>query len=304
MRRCLFFLVMAGLWPTGVLGKGLELRLVSEYVEHLPGEAMYVKVSIKNIADQPVILGQSPDWIRFLVYNSDLKPVARRGAVPTGDVFIVPARQVTERFFKLGPYFDISEPGRYVIQTHVHVRAWKMNIQANAVQVRVIRGVPVASLAQGISDPLNPNQPPEIRKYTLVRKRNDGRIHLYLRVEEEMGKNVYGVLPLGGMVSFARPEFYLDKAGHAHALFQNGSRNYLYCRVDPKGELLKRETHEIYRGKRPVFGLNDQGDLEVNGGRRVDSPSDIPRTKKPRVRAIEPLPSRPGKRPTRVAPLP
>lgn len=301
MRRCVLFLLGAWLSVGALLGKGLKIQLIAEFREYLPGEALHCKLRIKNISDQPVILGQHPDWIKFTVFDTDLKPVLRRDVPPPGDVFIVPGMRVTEKYFKLGPYFNLSEQGRYSIQAHVHVREWKQTIQANAVQVRVIQGLPIMSLSQGISDPLRKNQPPEIRKFTLVRKRNEGRIHLYLRVAEEEGKRVYNVLPLGGMVSFAKPEFYLDKSGRAHAMFQNGSRSYLYCVADISGNLLKRQTHEIYRSKRPAFALDDRGELVVRGGRRVADASDIPRSKRP-YRPLAPLPAkppspRPGKRP-------
>ena len=274
--------------------QGLQVVMVTEYREYLPNEPLNVRLSIKNISGEPVILGQDKDWIKFTIFDLDLKPVHHRGSVPAGEVFVVDDKNSVDKYFNIGPFFNLSDAGRYSIQAHIKVRRWKETISASAPAVRVVRGVSIMTLRQGIPDLINKSKKPEIRAYTLIRKRNQGRTHLYVRVEEEKGKAVYNVQPLGGIVSFAKPEFHLDQSRYAHAIFQNGSRSYLYCVIDSDGEMSKRQTYEIYRQVRPTFSLDDRGDIVVRGGRRVTSDSDIPRQLK-RPRSIRKLPPRPSK---------
>ena len=272
-------------------GQGLQVDMVTEYREYLHDEALHVRLRFKNISGEPVILAQDKDWIKFTIFDLDLKPVHRSGGVPTGDVFIVADKKSVDKYFNVGPFFNLSEVGRYTIQAHVKVRRWKETISASAPSVRVVGGVPLMTLRQGVPNPINDSQKPEIRAYTLIRKRNQGRTHLYIRVEEEKGKAVYSVQPLGGIVSFAKPEFHLDQSRLAHVIFQNGSRSYLYCVVGSDGEMLKRHTYEIYRKVRPAFSLDDRDDIVVKGGRRVSAGSDIPRPNK-KSRSLRHLPSR------------
>jgi len=98
-----------------------------------------------------------------------------------------------------------------------------------------------------------------------------GKLRLYLRVMDGSGSKVFRVIPIGGILSFSRPEPQIDKHSNLHLLYQNWAHSSSYTVFNPNGELLERETYD-YSDSRPRLQVDEQGRISVVGGvRRITS---------------------------------
>ena len=228
-------------------------------------------------------LGQHREWIRFLILDIRGRPVVGSGNPPAGEIFIVPNATTTTRWIDLAPYFNVRQQGTYSVTAKVNVRQWKQDVQAQFCRIQVVGGLELAAKKFGVPNPLQSNTPPEIRVFKLLRKRDDGRLLLYLRVAEQNDYTVYNVRRLGPMVQLSPPEYQIDSEGQIHVFFRSGALTYIYCVADAQGQLQKRQTHQTYLAKRPAMYTNKNNVVEVRGGQRVFARSDFPlSTRSPR----------------------
>jgi hypothetical protein len=114
----------------------------------------------------------------------------------------------------------------------------------------------------------------EVRRYGILQANYGIRPKLYARVTDVDNQQVFGVVPLGPVVSFSRPEKVLDRRSNLHVLFQTGAQSFLYCVVDPSGHFVSRQTHSFFRS-RPTL-RNEGGEVAVSGGMRRLAPDDFP----------------------------
>jgi len=261
-----------------LIAQGLSVKLLTDHAEYLPNESLMIGVSIENFSGTPVILGQHSKWIQFLILNTQGRPVVRNGNPPIGEVFIVANATTTTRWIDLAPYFNVRQPGPYFVTAKVNVRQWKQDVQAKSRRIQVVGGLELAAKKFGVPNGLGQSAPPEIRVFKLLRKRDGGRLLLYLRVAEENDYAVYNVRRLGPMVQLSPPEYQIDSEGQIHVFFRSGALTYIYCVADTQGQLQKRQTYQTYLGKRPAMRMSAKRKLEVSGGQRVFARSDFPLT--------------------------
>jgi len=269
------FVVLLG--QGAIIAQGVKVKLIADHAEYLPNESLMVGVSIENFSGSPIVLGQHREWIRFLIQVIQGRPVVKNGDPPIGKIFIVPNAAKITRWINLAPYFNVRQHGSYSITARINVRQWKQDVQAEPCRIHVVDGLELAAKKFGMPNQLGADVPPEIRVFKLLRKRDDGRLLLYLRVAEENDYAVYNVQRLGPMVQLSPPEYQIDSEGKIHIFFRSGALTYVYCVADGQGQLRKRQTYQTYLGKRPSMRVLKKG-LEVSGGRRVFARSDFPRT--------------------------
>ena len=200
------------------------------------------------------------------------------GNPPAGEIFIIPNATTVTRWIDLAPYFDVRQQGTYSVTARVNVRQWKQDVQARFCRIQVVGGFELAAKKFGVPNRIRPNVAPEVRVFKLLRKRDDGRLLLYLRVAEENDYTVYNVQRLGPMVQLSPPEYQIDSEGQIHVFFRSGALTYIYCVADAQGQLKKRQTYQTYLGKRPAMRMNEKRQLEISGGRRAFAGTDYPRT--------------------------
>ena len=68
----------------------------------------------------------------------------------------------------------------------------------------------------------------------------------------------------------------MDRWSNLHILFQDGAHSFLYNVITPDGLLLSRQTWVIANDSRPGMIVNSDGRIEVKGGVRKPSGSDLP----------------------------
>ena len=254
----------------------MGIELITEQNTFLPNEPLYVGVRITNRSGQPVIFGREEDWIKFSVLSQKRMAVAKSGDPAGGGIFVVPTASTSIKWFDLAPFFEMNQVGPYTLSASVKVKQWNEVIIANPPKVvNVVKGVTIAEQEFGVPTPIGSAKPPELRKYILQQVRHPTQLRLYVRVTDDTGFKIFGVTPIGTLVSFSKPEFQVDQAGNLHVLHQNGAKSFSYCITDHNGVVATRQTHE-YAAKRPVLAVDDIGRTGVLGGRRIPAQSDIP----------------------------
>jgi hypothetical protein len=250
----------------------VSVDIVLEQEQVLRDESLRLKVRITNLSGQTLRLGEGKDWLDFSVENRDGPVVLRLGEVPVEGEFTLESAMVAHRAVDLMPYFDLSQPGRYSVRATVKIRQWDREVSSKAQDFDVVRGVKIWEQEFGL--PTTSGEP-EARKYALQQAPFLKERKLYLRLTDLSENHVFRVFPLGPSVSFGRPEMQLDKENNLHVLFQTGARSFGYSVVNPKGELLVKQTYD-YANTRPTLKSAADGRILIQGGLRRPTPSDIP----------------------------
>jgi hypothetical protein len=257
-------------------GVTAELQLGQD--QYLPDEDVQLKVRIANRSGQPVVLGTDNQWITFNVVGEHEYVAPKQGEMPVQSPFTLLSGQAVTREFNPTPYFGFRQPGRYNLSATMKIAQWKQEIPCKAVAFTVSEGVPLPHLGDltiGVPPPAGvTNVPPEVRRYSLLKASDLDELRLYFRLTDKNGRTLR-VFPLARMLSFSDPEAQIDRANNLHVLLQTGARTFTYAVLDPNGNLLARQFHEFTR-TRPSLHSNNDGQIFVEGGRRVLTWDDIP----------------------------
>lgn len=105
------------------------------------------------------------------------------------------------------------------------------------VPLEVVRGFELARLRAGVAGDVD-----ALRLYQLEYLQTSSGENLYLRIEDERTKTVYGVFDLGPLVRTRKPELMLDEATNIHVLFQSKNMAMVHAGFTPYGVPLVRET--------------------------------------------------------------
>ncbi len=192
----MFFVGVLLLCDNALVAQGIKVKLFADRIDYLPNESLLIGVSIENFSGQPVVFGQHREWIRFLILDIKGHPVERNGNPPPGEIFIVPNASSATRWIDLAPYFNVRRPGAYFVTAKISVRQWSLNVQAEPRKIQVVGGLELAARKFGVPNHEQRDAPPEVRVFKLLRKRDNGRLLLYLRVAEENDYIVYKVQQL------------------------------------------------------------------------------------------------------------
>ena len=104
-----------------------------------------------------------------------------------------------------------------------------------------------------------------------------------MQVSSPADGEVYQIKPIGPLVTFSQPEAQVDTYGCLHVLYQNGARVFNYTVIAPDGTFLRQDLYE-YVDTRPRLGIDNQGDVIVNGGvrrRHEETPAEPPKVLMP-----------------------
>lgn len=256
----------------------VELKLDQE--QFLPGEAIPVTVRVTNYSGQTLHLG-GDGWLTFFIQADDGSLVPQKTDPPVKDPFDLDNGDVGIKRMDLAPYFDLGHDGTYRITATVHIKEWNTDLPSAPQTFDIIEGAELWSQAFGVPDSSAPDQPPRVRKYTLVEAnylRN--QLRLYVQLIDESNGTVLKVRALGPMISFGRPEAELDNASNLHVLCQTGATAFTYSIISPDGNVAEQETYD-YVTTHPRLSEDDKGNIFVLGGVRRAQPGEIPAVKPP-----------------------
>jgi hypothetical protein len=252
----------------------VEVNVVMEQTQFLPGESIQVAVRVRNRSGQTLKFGKE-DWLTYFVEGKDGTIVTKNDDPPMGHDFEVPTSKVATQNSDLQPYFPILKTGVYTVTAIVHLKDWDMDITSDPQTFDIIRGVPLWQTRFGMPHSSANGEPPEVRKYILQKATYLQHLRLYLRVTDETEARTYKVLPVGTMVSFSQLITLLDQKNNLNLLYEEGARTFNFTKVNPEGELQVRQSYYV-TDTAPRLKLNDNGQVVIVGGVRKSSSTDFP----------------------------
>ena len=269
-----FLLLLAAILP---LRAQVTIGLQTAQDQFLPGEALPVSVRITNFSGQTLRLAAEPLWLEFFIETKDGYPIPRTGQLPPQEPFDLENSTIATKRADLASQFPTLKPGRYRVTANLRVPQWQSHLTTAPQEFDVISGTVLWEQPFGVPSPDGDRTRPEIRKYALQQAIHLKQMKLYVLVTDQSGDRVYGIFPLGPMLTFSTPEKQIDQANILHVLYQYGARSFYYCRINPEGLLLSRQTHDYYGASRPVLRVDKTtGQVAVRGGVRHPQRDDFP----------------------------
>ncbi len=272
-------------WAIGVLmlcvvlsarATSVTVEVTLEQDQFLSGEDLRAAVRITNLSGQTLQLGREEGWVTFFVESLDNFIVSRNGAPPVAGEFSLENSLTATKRVNLTPYFNIQRPGRYRLVARVKIPQWNLEVTSNPRFFDVISGTRLHVLEFGMPAAEADSGLPEVRKYVLQQANYNKDMRLYLRVTDASESKVYKMFPLARMLSFSRVEAQLDRFSNIHVLHQTGQRGFTYHVVNPDGQIVLRQTHDIVGDSRPRLRTIEGGRISVMGGVRRETLDDLP----------------------------
>jgi len=251
----------------------IEVQLDQE--QYLPNETLVARVRIHNSSGQTLRLGEAQNWLSFVLESEDRQYVRPRKMPEVQGAFNLESSSIATKKVDLADCFELIRPGSYKIVATVNVPAFKESYASPSKQFLISNGSRLGEeIAFGVPNSADANGKPEVRRYKLIQTNPGSDAKLFVRVMDSDGNSIK-VIPIGGLVSFSRPEPQLDRWSNLHLLYQTGARSMLYTEINPEGMVLLKETHEITE-TRPTLVANDEGRILIRGGMRKYTSHDIP----------------------------
>src|SRR5208337_233927 len=158
---------------------GVEVTLDQE--QFLSGESVPAAVRISNRSGQPLHLGLEEGWLTFSVQAGDGNLVAKLGEVPVSGEFVLDSAKVGIKHVDLAPYFDLEQPGHYLVVANLRIKAWNFEANSPPKGFNVIHGAYLWEQEFGVPS-TNANTEPVLRKYGLLQANYlKNQLGLYLR---------------------------------------------------------------------------------------------------------------------------
>jgi hypothetical protein len=271
MRR---FLYIAGVVLLAVTSGRAQVlvEVVLDQERYLRDESLPVKVRITNRSGQALKLGREEDWLSFALESRDGHNTPLLSDIPVKDEFTLPPSMVATRRVDIAPYYDLSMQGRYTVSATVKIPGWNEEVSSKPKTFEIVHGANLWEQLVGV--PVAGGGAPEVRKYVL-QQAHMKHLMLYVRITDANENKTYRLMPIGGLVSFSRPEPQVDKDSNLHLLFQTGARSFSYTIITPKCDLILRQRHD-YTRTRPVLRSAEDGRIYVAGGQRSFAADDVP----------------------------
>jgi hypothetical protein len=255
----------------------VTVEITTDQDQFLPAEALPLVVRITNRSGQDLKLGQEPDWLTFSVEARDSQIVPKLGDVPVEGNFVLESSRVATLRVDIAPYFVLTRAGRYTVTATLRLKEWNRSVTSQAKGFDIVLGARLWEQEIGVPDSSGEtNATPEIRKFVLQQANYlKSQLRLYVRLTDASGTRTFKVVPIGPVVSFARPEPQVDKFSNLHLLYQDGPRSFSYTVLNPNGETIARRTYDL-GDKRPRLQPDAEGKILVMGGVRRPTSRDIP----------------------------
>jgi len=254
----------------------ITVEVVLDQDQFLPSEPLAAAVRLANRSGQTLHLGGEPDWLTLSVEAKEGFIVPKGDDVPVVEEFVLDSAKIRTKRVNLTPYFNFTKPGRYSITASVRIKQWDRTFSSQPKFFDIIQGTKLWEQDFGVPPSASAGTGnPEVRKYILQQANYLRQLKLYVRLTDAAEARVFRVFPIGSMVSFSRPEPQVDKQSNLHVLFQTGARAFIYCVVNPDGDIILRQTHD-YTNTRPRLKVDAEGKFGVVGGVRRVTADDVP----------------------------
>lgn len=287
MKLCRLLSVLLSVWSYCASAQ-VSVELVLDQEQYLPNETLIVGVRITNLSGQTLKFGDTSDWLQFSVEARDQNFVVSKDQEPaTEGEFILESSKVATRNVDIAPYFNLSRVGRYRVTATVKINQWNQAIVSQPKAFDIISGVRLWEQAFGVPGTEVGGGQPEFRKYILQKATYLKQLRLYVRVTDMTEVKTFRVFPIEKVLSFSKPEAFVDKNSNLHLLNQVGPRSFIYCVVGTEGQLLVRQRHDYTQISRPILKVDPSGTVRVIGGARRLAVDDVPFMAMPQTNALE-----------------
>ncbi len=259
-------------WMGFTLRAQVEVEIRCAQKRFLPSESIPLSVRIGNLTGMPLKLGTWPGWLSFSVEQMPAGVVKKIGDISESGEFTLEQSTVGTIKYDLSSVFEIDQMGNYRVTATVTPLEGGESFTSAPFPIEVVNGTRIEDRTFGYT---LPDGTIEQRKYILQQANYLKQLQLYLRVTDRSESHTYKVISLGGLVSFKRPEFLVDKQSRFHILHQYSATESRYHVIDPDGTVITKEIR-VGGDRRPQLRVNDEGLVAVIGGvRRLDK-SDVP----------------------------
>jgi hypothetical protein len=253
----------------------IEIRFDGE--QYIANQPLIANVRIVNDSGVTLRLGDDPNWLAFTIETME-GPYASQLRLPeVVGAFELESSHTATKHVDLAPCFSLTRSGKYKVVATVKVPAFKTSFASPGKVFYIVSGSRMWEKQFGVPPNIAPpdsNGLPELRKYMLIQALSGKDTKFFVRVTDAQEKNIR-VIPIGTLISFSKPEPQIDKWSNLHVLYQIGARSFVYSVVNPDGQLLAREIHEI-TDTRPTMVETDEGRIIIKGGARRPSVDDVP----------------------------
>lgn len=269
-------LVFAAMFLPGLALAQISVTVELDQEQYLAREPIIAAVRIVNLTGVPLKLGATQDWLKLDVEATNGSYVQHLADPPVVHEFTVPNAGRGTRRVDLAPYYKVDRAGRYKVVAHVRIAELSIEAVSEPAQFSIIGGAVIWEQAFGWR-PVIDGEAREVtfRRYALVHAMDGQQIMLYGRVSDRDGMEVYRVTKLGRFLTFSKPVAMIDRESQLHVLWQTGAKVFTYVQLDPRAELLVRQTHQ-YTSSKPDLHALDDGQVKVFGGTRIPNPYDLP----------------------------
>jgi hypothetical protein len=264
----------------------VTVTITTDQDEFLPGEAVPLAVKVTNLSGQQLHFGADSGWLTFSVESADGFAVVKNSEVPVKGTFDLFSSQAATKLVDIAPYFQMNREGRYKVTAVLHIPNWSVTIASQPKVFDVVSAVKIWSQNFGVP---STNGVPEMREFALE-KANYLRqqLRLYLQLTDASESHIFKVQALGPMVSFGYPEEQVDRFSQLNVLWQTGAQTFTYCLISPYGEIVRRDTYDLFNS-RPRLKVDEDGNVSVEGGVKRIPASEIPAIRSPDALPANPL---------------
>jgi hypothetical protein len=255
----------------------VAVEVLLDQDQFLPGEAIMASVRISNRSGESIKFGEDADWLTFSVESRDGLVVPKLGDAPVDGEFVLDSSKRGTKRVDIGPYFTISQAGRYSLAATVKIKGWGREITSQPRTFNIIEGSHIWEQEFGVPKTVaSTGGAPEVRKYVLQQANYiRGQLRFYVKVTDGSGAKVFRTVPVGTALSFSQPDPRLDKNSNLHLLYQSWAKSFTYTVFTPDGELILRHTYD-YTQTRPRFDVDADGNISIVGGARRVALNDVP----------------------------
>jgi hypothetical protein len=232
--------------------------------QFLRNQSLPVMVRIENKSGQSLKIGATPDWLSFTVETQDGKSISPVRDILAGGEFELDASESISKTLDLSEGYDLSRVGSFKLTAFARFPSLNYTAHSATVPFQIMRGAQIWEEVCGVA---STSGPPRMIRYSLQQAHHMKDLTLFVRVSEEAEEGQAQLLELGPTVSFATPESLIDKNSHLHVLYQSGPRDFDYCEVGPRAQLLSRDSFDR-TPSRPHLKPDASGRITIVGGVR------------------------------------
>ena len=254
LKKMMLFLLLAGaffcLLAEAHAQIGIQTRISQK--SYLPFEPVFVRVSITNRAANALAFGNNDKLkgsLRFEITPLDAPiksplPLKDPGVYPPLTGSIIPPGATREYTFNLCDYYDLQQPGRYVIKAVMKHNLLHHEYLSDPAYITIVKGQTVWSAEVGLPSLTGKSAEEEgkikLRRYSILSYNTGSSLVYNLQVDDDnmVYANRRVAFNLGPELA---PQCQIDFLSRLHVIFAANSKVFAYYVFTPDGRLDERK---------------------------------------------------------------